>query len=342
MNGSNDMSPSAAILAGVLAFSDAEFYNASQQLLAERESQLLDIDFDGVAVNAPKLIDTRERGTLPLVMAARFSGDREWDVPLIDNCIIVGTNLSDGTVHFAPALTSRKDVTRAGKLKVPKGEKPEGLADVSAQITTIDPLAKLPIRWNTGSWALGVINYDRPSNAVIVGLKGDDPDPLPTPRPIHPPLPESGDSTALPSYIAMGKNPRMPDSGVAFTTEFVESDDGQSRLHVYGSFAIPVRDYMLPREETVHDLPSGRRERVAAIVPMTLAIIALNSDLPVQVDLAVPVYGGDMLRVGSVARGYFAVDLSGTVGSVALASGNCSGYVLVAGQISGPRVFVIP
>lgn len=336
MNGSNDMSPSAAILAGVLAFSEAEYYNPPAQLLTERESQLLDIDADGVAVNAPAVIDTRERGTLPLVMAARFSGDREWDVPLIDNCLLVGTNLSDGTVYFAPALTSRKDVTRAGKLKVPKGEKPEGLAEVSAQITTIDALAKLPIRWNTGHWALGVINYDRPSNAVSVELKGNDPFPVPTPCPIHPPLPAATDATALPSYIAMGKNPRMPDSGVAFATEIVESD-GQSRLHVYGSFAIPMRDYMLPREETVHDLPSGRRERVAAIVPMTLAIIALNSDLPVQIDLAVPVYGGDALRVGSVARGYFAVDVSDPSSST-LSMQQC--YVIAGGDVFGPRPVV--
>jgi hypothetical protein len=336
MNGSNDMSPSAAILAGVLAFSEAEYYNPSQQLLAERESQLLDINFDGVAVNAPKVIDTRERGTLPLIMAARFSGDRDWDVPLIDNCLLVASNLNDGRVYFAPALTSRKDVTRAGKLKVPKGEKPEGLAEVSAQVTIIDALSKLPIHWNTGSWALGVINYDRPSNAVTVELKGNDTQPVPTPRPIHPPLPAATDASALPSYIAMGKNPRMLDSGVAFTTEIVESD-GQSRLHVYGSFAIPVRDYMLPREETVHDLPSGRRERVAAIVPITFAIIALNSDLPVQVDMAVPIYGGAALRVGGMARGYFAVEVSESSSS-ALSMHRC--YVIVGGDVFGPRLVV--
>jgi len=333
MNGSNDMSPSAAILAGVLAFSEAEYYNPSQQLLAERESQLLDLEFEGVAVNAPNVIDTRERGTLPLVMAARFSGDRDWDVPLIDNCLLVASNLNDGRVYFAPALTSRKDVTRAGKLKVPKGEKPEGLPEVSAQITTIDALAKLPINWNTGSWALGVINYDRPSNIVTIELKGADSLPVPAPCPIHPPLPEVPEPNTLPSYIAMGKNPRQPDSGLAFTIESV-TVDSTPHLNVYGSFALPVRDYMLPREEIVHELQPGRREKVAAIIPITIAIITLNSDLPIQLELAVPVYGGDALRVGSVARGYFAVEVSGSSFSVQ-SMHQC--YVIVGGNVFGPR-----
>ena len=325
----------AAVVAGVLTFSEPEFFAPSTALIETREAQLLDLDFEGVAVNAPGVIDTRRVQSLPVILAARFSGERDWDVPLKDNCLLFGTNLADGSVYFAPALTSRKDVTRAGKLKVPKGEKPEGLPLAAAQIVPIDALTKLPMRWNTGVWALGVINYDRPSNVVNVELTGEEPLPSSGPRPINPPFSPGLEGVTLPSYIAMGKNPRQPESGVAFTLERVTIAD-TAHVHVYGSYCIKIREYLLPREETVHQLPTGRRERVAAIVPLTVALIALDSDLPLQFDCAVPAYGASPLRAGDSVRGYFAIDLTTLPNAPAVGDLDYQAYVLTGGYVYGP------
>ncbi len=155
------------IAANILNFDENEFFSANQSVLESREEQLLDQDYFGVAVNAPWEIEIGSRGKLPLIMAAQFSGDRDWDMPLRDNCILVGTNLQDGTVRFAKAFVSEKELrSRSSLEKEPKGPKPPGLSMKSANLKLVDARQRLHFKWNTGIWALGVIYYDWPSNLL--------------------------------------------------------------------------------------------------------------------------------------------------------------------------------
>jgi hypothetical protein len=344
------MASTAEIIARILNLTENEFFGVDQSVLSPRESRLLDTEFFGVAVNAPRQIMTGRHDKLPLIMATRLSGERDWDVRLRDNCILVGTNLRDGTVRFANALVSEKELrSRGGRQKVAKGPKPPGLALAAAQLTELDARGRLHIKWNTGTWALGVIYYDWPSNTVVVELKGDEAAQRSPARSVHPPpnpacagpggLPKK-EIGVLPCYLPISKTPRFPDSGVSFTAEF-RVEQGRQSLNIFGAFTLPVMDFHLPEKKVVDQFQDGRRENVAAVVPMTMAVLALDWEVPLKFDWAVPVYG-EQLRVGMSARGCFAINALATGNKQALSPGKYICYIVADGRIFGPRSFEIP
>ena len=327
------------IMANILNLNEKEFFSADRSVLAQRESRLLDMDFFGVAVNAPPRIFTARHDKLPLIMATRSSGERGWDVRLADNCILVGTNLQDGTVHFANALVSEKELrSRGGREKVAKGPKPPGLALAAAQLTELDAKGRLHIKWNTGKWALGVIYYDWPSNTVVVELQGDE-DVTPSPAMPVSPVPNPRGVAFLPCYLPTGKTPKPPGSGLTFTSEFKVKDEEQ-QLNIFGSFAVPVRDFHLPAQKLVHQFPDGRQENVAAVVPVTLAVLGLDWEEPIQFDWGVPVYGKP-LTVGMLARGSFSIDALAAGTRTELSCGKYVCYIVMDGRIFGPNILEI-
>lgn len=333
------MATTEEIVTKVLNFTEKEFFNTNQSVFAPRESRLLDMSFFGVAVNVPRQIMTASHDKLPLIMAIRCSGERGWEVPLKDNCIMVGMNLQAGTVRLANALVTEKElVSRGGRVKVPRGPKPPGLAKAAAQLTELEVRNRLDIKWNTGVWAFGVIYYDWPSNTVVAELNGDEPVLPSSARPVSPSPNRS--SAGLPSYLSSWETPKFPDSGLAFTTEFGMEKIRQS-LKIRGAFTVPARDFHIPREKVIHRFEDGRQENVAAVVPVTLVVVALDSEPLLQFDWAVPVYG-QSLKAGMTARGCFAIDSLASGAPTILPPNKYFCYLIMEGKIFGPQAFTVP
>ena len=335
------MASTSDILSSVLDFSEDQFFAADRSVLGPREARLLDQDFTGIVVNAPRKIATSRRATLPLVLASRSSGERDWEVPVRENCILVGVNLDDGTVRMADPLATEKERTnRGGRETPPRGEKPTGLASEGAQLTALEARKPLRIEWNTAKWALAMLNFDWRSNVVIVDLDGDR---MPAVSPVRsaspPPNPACGGPTkALPCYLPVPGTPPAPPSGAAFTLEL---GDEQKRLEVRGAFAVTLRDRHVAPRGVVHELDGGRREDVAAVVPMTLAVLGLDWHEPLRFDWAVPVYG-PVARAGSTARGNFAIDAFAGSTPTPLAPGKYVAYLIVDDNIAGPQTLTVP
>ena len=327
------------IMANILNFNEKEFYSADRSVWAKRESQLLAMDSFGLAVNAPRRILTANHYKLPLIMAILYSGERGWDVSLADNCILVGTNLQDGSVHFANGLISEKELqNREEEEKAPKGPKPSGLATAAAQLTELDPKGRLPITWNTGTWGLAVINYDWPSNTVVVEFQGDD-EFIPSPaKPVNP-EPDPRGAAFMPWYLPTAKTPKPPESGLTFTGEF-KVENKKQELNIFGSFAVPACDFHLPKQSQAHKFLDGHQENIAAVVPVTLAVLGLDWEEPIQFDWAVPVYGESLTR-GMLARGNFSINALATETKTMLDPGKYLCYIVMNGKIFGPKTIEV-
>jgi len=102
-----------------------------------------------------------------------------------------------------------------------------------------------------------------------------------------------------------------------------------------------VRDFHLPGKQVVHQLRDGRQGKVAAVVPVTLAVLGLDWDVPLRFDWAVPVYG-DPLEAGMPARGSFAIDALASGDTRSLEPGKHVCYIVVDGRIFGPHFFKVP
>ncbi|HFQ81469.1 MAG TPA: hypothetical protein ENK33_08880 [Desulfobacterales bacterium] len=329
------------IAANILDFDEDEFFSAEPPVLEPREEQLLDQDYFGVAVNVPREIETGSRDKLPLIMAAKFSGTRDWDMPLRDNCVLVGTNLQDGTVRFAKAFVSKKELQSRGRpeREPNRGPKPPGLALAAAQLSALDARERLHIEWETGLWSLGVIYYDWPSNTVVVELLGDE---NITSFPAVPvsPEPDPRGAAFLPCFLPTAKTPQPPESGLAFTGEFKVENEKQ-HLNIFGSFVVKVQDFHLPAQKSAYQFHDEKQPNIAAVVPVTLAVLGLDWDEPLQFDWAVPVYGGP-LTVGMPANGCFAIDAFATGHNApVLRPGKYVCYLIMDGRIFGPKTLQV-
>jgi len=325
------------IVANILNFDEEEFFNADHSIMGPKEELLLDLEYFGVAVNAPPIIDIDTRDLLPLIMAVQFSGDRDWDISLKDNCILVGTNLVDGTVTFAKAFVSDKEMKSRGiREKTPKEPKPDGLATEAAQLTELDPKDCLSMEWAPGIWALGVIYYDWASNSVEVTLKGDE-DIIPSSAGPVRPEPDPHGKGFLPCFLPTEQTLQLPEEGLRFSGE-LKIEDQKQILNFFGSFVLPARDFHLPAEKRVHQYTDGREENIAAVVPITLAILGLDWDEPLQYDWAVPVYGAP-LAPGMKAKGFFSINALAEDDS--LAPGKYMIYIVMDGKIFGPKALQI-
>jgi hypothetical protein len=332
----NSMADTQRIKTTILNLNENEFFNADSSVLTPLESRLLDMGCFGIAVNAPDLIITSRRDKLPLIMAVSLSGGRDWDVPMSDNCILVGTDLQDGSVHFAKAFVDKKELQNRGiKKKAPRGPKPSGLVSSAAKLIELDPLDRLDIEWNTGTWRLGVLYYDWPSNTVDVELIGDK-KVMPAPVMEIYPEPDLKADGFLPWYLPTAQTPPCPDLGLTFTSEFnVEGEKQQ--LNIFGSFALTTRDFYLPTQKSVHKFHDQGQKSVAAVVPLTLAVLGLDWDKPLQFDWAVPVYG-EPLAVGMLARGSFSIDALAEDTITNLDPGKYICYIVMDGRIFGPKI----
>jgi hypothetical protein len=319
------------IVANILNLTEEEYFSVDRIALAARQRLLLSSDYTGIAVNAPASIRTGQHSKLPLVMAMRMSGDRDWEVGLRDNCILVGTNLHTGKVHFANGLASDKELTsRGGRIKQPKGSKPPGLAVVAAQIIELDPRNRLHLPWDTGLWSLGVLYYDWPSNTVTVKLEGNGPAEQPAVRAIFPISTGGGD---LPSYQPTAKTPPYPAAGAVFTVEAKKVQD-QPQLIVHGAFTTTIKDYHLATS------PGSGPSGPAAIVPITFVILGLDWKFPRPFTWAVPVQERSSVAPGKTAHGTFAIDaLAG--GVTPLDPGRYVAYIIMDGRIFGPQSFQV-
>jgi hypothetical protein len=300
--------------------------------VSRREQQLLDEDYWGVAVNAPRSIDTRQQSSLPVWVAVRLSGERDYKIPVKSNAVLVASNLEDGSVRSGLAFISEKELnSRAGSRAPRRRGPPATLALRAAQLRCVDARLSLGLPWHRGTWSLALIYDDWMSNSTRVELAGTAGQPPPAPRTASPPEGQG----ALPSYRRVATTPPTPNRGLAFALE-PASQAGRQSLKVSGAFRVIVR----PSHLAV-DAPAVGAEPVRALVPLTLLITAIDSGAPLQFDWTIPVYGGP-LAVGVSAEGCFAIDALQDADSEPLAAGPCVAFAVLDGQVYGPATFRVP
>jgi hypothetical protein len=153
-------------LPAALNLSDEEFF--ADKVSPTLTAQLLDSRFVGVALRAPGRVDVGRRSTLPLLIASRFDGARDWELPFHDLGWLVGIDRRSGKVSLASAFGGAKT-----PVPVSRGEKPSGdeLRSHGAQVNLVDGRSRLGIPWQPGCWSLNLVYHDWMSNPVVVRLE---------------------------------------------------------------------------------------------------------------------------------------------------------------------------
>lgn len=329
----------ADIASTVLGFSDAEFLAAPEIDVHEREVQLLDMPFDGVAIAAQAQIDVDAQASLPIAIALRSDGERDWDLPLPDNALLVATNLQSGQVQVAPALLPAKALAsrHAGRAERNRAPRPpaEDLAGTGAQIAWTEGRSRIEIGWSEGAWVLGLLYFDWLSNLVTVHLAGGTAPEAATPGLRAPsPMPARG-GPALPTYRCLGRTPPLLTEGVSFEVS-VDQSGGTARLLLNAAFAATATAFNRAEDTVVED--GDETLPVAALVPLSLLLVAANSLSPWRRDLVAPVYGPPAAD-GDILEGCVALDVLD--GESTPAPGAYVVYLVLEGKIHGPKPILI-
>jgi len=149
---------------------EGSFFDTDDTVLRAFESDLLDNDFNGLLLSAPKSVDTAKKDSLPLLVAIGYSGDRAWDYPIQKHCYLIAVNKSEGSVYIEPLFQDKKakSITNEGK----KGEKPTGLALCASVVMRVNIRDIMELPWEKGEWCFTILYHDWLSNKVNVFLTG--------------------------------------------------------------------------------------------------------------------------------------------------------------------------
>ena len=325
------MNKSKQITTGILNLSTAEFL-AEEHDFTKREFALLDMDFEGLAVNAPAMINPARQDRLPVVLATVETTRRQWEVFKGKNLILLACHIESGDLYLDNAYPPPEKMPE----DEPFSRQPPEPGDTPpytscANIEMFQARERLNLPWEPGSFALAVISYDRVSNVVEVHLKGDQPPETGTAKPVFPaPKPN------FPSYLPNPKTPKLSGPGLSFTMD-TRSDAG-AKLVVRGAFSTTAKPHHVPQADTMESFFDGQPQTVGAVVPLTFLIVGLDWKAPMRFDWAIPVYSSKKIEPGAVLQGYFAVDvLAENDGK--LRPGTNMAYIVMEGAVYGPVEF---
>lgn len=322
------------VASNILNLTDDEFFSIETINLKQRKRDLLFSDFLGIAVNMPSQVNLDTMDSLFILLANRCTGDRDWEVPLTENCILAATNLTTGSVQFANALMTEKFIESQGfntsQAQATKPS-PEQLEGEGVSLIPVNVRTKIKLPPIPGTWSFTILHYDERSNASQVEFTSIEFPPAATQQPLSP-RPEPNDVTRLPSYEACPQSPVMSDIGAQFIIEETLSSK-KARWVVRGTLRITYEKQYLAAIHNGHILNNGSVASIVAVVPVTFAILTKGSVVPQHLRWNVPIYGGTH-TIDDIMEGFFNINISHLI--MNLPSNVYMCYLLINGNTYGP------
>lgn len=339
------MKTPAEIAASLLDLTEREYFADDTAFLWSRKVRLLDTAFEGVAINAPRSIDTALRTKLPVVMGVRMLGPRATSVPEMEHGLLCATNLDTGQVRLGRAYYDAK-AAEFGEDEPSGKERYEG---DSAQVRMYDAKERLQLGWKPATLVLGFLCYDWVSNLVTVDLTGPGPREPGVPAPIRPEpnlaAPEKkrlfGKAKPnLPCFRSTAISPPPPAAGLAVRVDEGAFTEG-ALLPLSGAFTVAARPRHLLAKPVTHAYAGAGAATAVAVVPVTMVVLRLADRSPRRIEWGVPVYGAGAVAPGAPLTGFFSIDaLAGA--TPPLGPGAYVAWFLVEGGIHGPLRFEVP
>ena len=267
------------------------------------------------ALGAPRQLDLNSHSELPVLVALRYTGQREWEVHHQQNIWLLAVELNSGAAHIGRLFNPGK---RELTPKPSKSGNPPDSIDAEAIYTSvqrIDLRRAIARDWQPGRLAVTVIFYDWKSNTAVVELQGESnvakPLPLGQPSPfltpIDPPL-----------------DPAMAD-GAAFALQSSVSRSSVVNL----AFDLPRDNQLL----LIH------RQKRTPLLKATLLLLQLDDPWPVQIDLLTPIHLIKPASGESRLQGALQLDLRAATERTV--TGAYQVYLLAGDRIIGPQPILI-
>ena len=128
------MASSNEIANNILNFTPDQFQSIQPGDFSPYKRKLAREDFQGIAIVAPKTIDTKRQGQLPVILAAQESGLRAWEIAREINSVLIGCDLHSGEIRIRRLFQDKKLESSHAPVEVSRPPKPKG-SDADSRIT---------------------------------------------------------------------------------------------------------------------------------------------------------------------------------------------------------------
>jgi hypothetical protein len=298
---------------------DATLVGAEEaELLQQTYRALVFTEWEGIVVRAPASVDLNRGQGLPILVAWRHGANREREVVLGDNAVVIAERLGGKglwvTPLFPPAVL---------KNPMPDPEPaPPRPADAatpagSMGVQRLDLIAQRGLPRQAGRYAVRVISFDWISNTVPVVVRG----------------PEAPAEPAVPAKTAAGRmslggqrGPRSPavaGIGVALSP-FPPEVSRRGPMPAYGALRVPASPAWL-----------AAGVGPAAVLDGFLVLVRRGILTPTVLDIEVPIRVPPGTMPGLPVDAWFAYDLN-ALAAERLPASLWQVYAIVGGYIAGP------
>ena len=273
-----------------------------------------------LAIGVPGVIALDRRDAIPVVLALRATGLREWQVRAALNLRLVATDLRTGQVRTArlEATYRRKPPARPSLAGTPPDA--TNAATVSVQLNRRDVRALPGLAWHAGRYALTVIDHDWVSNTAVVDLRGK--------------LEGSAaaaiaDSVRASPTAIVEARPPSPGNGVSLTVPGRAA--ARTALSFLGSLRLPTVDLVWKAAE--------RERGKASSVMASLLLVKLDADEPIQLEVALPVRRVGGTGPKALVEAGFSIDVH--LPPDLAPPGSYQVYLVTGPHVAGPYPLVI-
>jgi hypothetical protein len=330
----------------LLSLQDEEYFAFDEQSQSALSSKLTDILREDpfaappsvepsterpplVVIGAPRIVKLDQRDDLPVLIAVRTTGLRDWQVEKEQNARIVLVDLESGVIKTQRLFGTHK------RMRTPEpsmsGPRPDELnaATVGTSLNRhIGLRRQLGIKWRPGRYAVNVIIYDWVSNTVVVELQGEESR--------QQQLQPRASSEFLSSTIANDETPILKQLGAALS---VPAKVGRSNpIELHGAVRMPFAPAaVVPRRV---ESPPTNTSMESPLLLASVMLIKLDAEDPVQIDLAIPATVSGEFGQEQTIQAFFSLDVRTALPGYTL-SGKYQTYLVVGDRVAGPYLMTV-
>lgn len=333
---------------------DQDYFQIDPARHSKLQHQLIVMNrYEGIAIGAPRIVDLDARKRLPVLWSTRETNLRAWKVIGARNSTVVIADLATGRVSahnafFGPKKEDYRQMPRSGAGREADVVAPTG-ATAQFELLDLREVANLP--WQPGRLAVTVLSYDRRSNTVETELTRAGTSPAPSAshglsRTEALAVMESHkrqSAATFPSFVfgpAQG-TPELRVQGIAANLTGQRSGMTQ-RWFLDGAARLPLEPGSVVAPHTPNDSIGGESKlsTPAAIMPISILIVELDTPVPKQIDIRIPVFSSTLLKTGDEVSVAFRVDIGSAMRSP-LQPGTYQIYVVGQQYVAGPHSITV-
>lgn len=347
------MDPTTNLKDQLAALPDAVYLQRQSAAVSDLPAAAALAGLQGVWIGAPRRVDAARGERWSALVLAAGTASREAALPWHTHAMLVACDVDRGTVFAAPAFPRDPSKSPDRPDTAPPSEPTDGAAaappppsrasDIppppepsSAGFAWLDVPGLLRLPHTNARVALRVIDFDRPSNPVLVQRLVDA-----TPLPTTPAadamalvarVRSAGQSALrLPSYRRSDQTPPLQGLGAVFTL----SRQGQA-LPLHAALRIELFAPMMVQPSAAA-MRSADVPAPTAIVRAALLVLRRNYPVPYLLPLEIPVWTDQPPALGKPIDAAFSVDLAALL-PVGAAEPGAQVYLVAGRHLAGPEV----